>query len=78
MTYLNRFLTFTLIGWVALQVAAKATTLETHDHRAVVACTASPAACGMIIGQTEIAPGVIQTEYLQNSSDIVTVIENKN
>jgi hypothetical protein len=32
----------------------------------------------MIVGQVEIAPGVIQTEYLQNSTEIVTIIENRN
>jgi len=35
-------------------------------------------AFAMIVGQTEIAPGIIQTEYLQNSQEIVTVIEDKN
>ena len=35
-------------------------------------------AFAMIVGQVEIAPNVIQTEYLQNSTEIVTVIEKKN
>lgn len=35
-------------------------------------------AFAMIVGQTEIAPGVIQTEYLQNSQEIVAVIEDTN
>jgi len=35
-------------------------------------------AFAMIVGQVEIAPGVIQTEYLQNSSEIVTVITQPN
>jgi len=30
----------------------------------------------LIVGQVEIAPGVIQTEYLQNSK-IITIIEKK-
>lgn len=34
-------------------------------------------AFAMIVGQQEIGPGVIQTEYLQNSTEIVTVIEEK-
>ena len=34
-------------------------------------------AFAMIVGQVEIAPGVIQTEYLQNSTEIITVIEKK-
>ena len=34
-------------------------------------------AFAMIVGQVEIAPGVIQTEYLQNS-EIITIIENRN
>ena len=32
-------------------------------------------AFALIVGQVEIAPGVIQTEYLQNSTEIITVIE---
>lgn len=35
-------------------------------------------AFAMIVGQVEIAPGVIQTEYLQNSTEIITIIEKKN
>jgi hypothetical protein len=35
-------------------------------------------AFAMIVGQVEIAPGVIQTEYLQNSTEIITIIENRN
>ena len=35
-------------------------------------------AFAMILGQVEIAPNVIQTEYLQNSTEIITVIENRN
>jgi hypothetical protein len=34
-------------------------------------------ALAIIVGQVEIAPGVIQTEYLQNS-EIITIIENRN
>lgn len=34
-------------------------------------------AFAMIVGQQEIAPGVIQTEYLQNSTEIITVIEDR-
>jgi hypothetical protein len=34
-------------------------------------------AFAVIVGQVEIAPGVIQTEYLQNS-EIITIIENRN
>jgi len=30
----------------------------------------------LIVGQVEIAPGVIQTEYLQNS-EIITITEKK-
>ena len=33
-------------------------------------------ALAIIVGQVEIAPGVIQTEYLQNS-EIITIIEKK-
>jgi hypothetical protein len=32
----------------------------------------------MIVGHKEIAPNVYQTEYLQNSTEIITVIENRN
>jgi hypothetical protein len=35
-------------------------------------------AFAMIVGQVEIAPKVIQTEYLQNSTEIITIIENRN
>ena len=35
-------------------------------------------AFAMILVQVEIAPNVIQTEYLQNSTEIITVIENRN
>jgi hypothetical protein len=35
-------------------------------------------AFAMIVGQVEIAPNVIQTDYLQNSTEIITVIENRN
>lgn len=35
-------------------------------------------AFAMIVGQAEIAPNVIQTEYLHNSTQIVTVIEDRN
>ena len=35
-------------------------------------------AFAMIVGQVEIAPGVIQTEYLQNSTEIITIIEDRN
>ena len=34
-------------------------------------------AFAMIVGQVEIGPGVIQTEYLQNSTEIITIIEKK-
>lgn len=34
-------------------------------------------AFALIVGRVEIAPGIIQTEYLQNSTEIVTVIEEK-
>jgi hypothetical protein len=34
-------------------------------------------AFAMIVGQTEIGPGIIQTEYLHNSQEIVTVIEDR-
>jgi hypothetical protein len=34
-------------------------------------------AFAMIVGQQEIAPDVIQTEYLHNSTQIVTVIEKQ-
>jgi hypothetical protein len=47
MTFLTRFLTFTLIGWVALQVAAKATTNEQQEHRADLICLQTPNACGL-------------------------------
>ena len=33
-------------------------------------------AFAMIVGQVEIAPGVIQTEYLQDS-EIITITEKK-
>jgi hypothetical protein len=32
-------------------------------------------AFALIIGQQEIGPGIIQTDYLQNSTQIITVIE---
>ena len=32
----------------------------------------------LIVGQVEIGPGVIQTEYLQNSTEIITIIEDRN
>lgn len=35
-------------------------------------------AFAMIVGQTEIGPNIIQTEYLNNSTEIVTVIEDRN
>lgn len=35
-------------------------------------------AFALIVGQKEIAPNVIQTEYLHNSTEIVTVIEDRN
>ena len=34
-------------------------------------------AFAMIIGQQEIGPGLIQTEYLNNSTEIVIVIEDR-
>ena len=34
-------------------------------------------AFALIVGQKEIGPGLIQTDYLQNSTEIVTVIEDK-
>jgi len=33
-------------------------------------------AFAMIVGQVEIGPGIIQTEYLQNS-EIITITEKK-
>ena len=47
MTFLTRFLTFTLIGWVALQVAAKATTADLQERNADAVCIANPNACGL-------------------------------
>jgi hypothetical protein len=35
-------------------------------------------AFAMIVGQQEIGPGLIQTDYLQNSTEIITVIEDRN
>jgi hypothetical protein len=35
-------------------------------------------AFALIVGQTEIGPGLIQTDYLTNSTEIVTVIEDHN
>jgi hypothetical protein len=35
-------------------------------------------AFALIVGQTEIGPGLIQTDYLTNSTEIVTVIEDRN
>ncbi len=35
-------------------------------------------AFAMVVGQVEIAPNVIQTQYLVNSGEIVTVVEDKN
>ena len=32
-------------------------------------------AFALIVGQQEIGPGIIQTDYLQNSTQIITVIE---
>jgi len=34
-------------------------------------------AFAMIVGQREIGPGLIQTDYLQNSTEIVTIIEDR-
>jgi hypothetical protein len=34
-------------------------------------------AFAMIVGQQEIGPGLIQTEYLVNSTEIVTVTEDR-
>ena len=34
-------------------------------------------AFALIVGQQEIGPGIIQTDYLQNSTQIITVIEEK-
>ena len=47
MRFLTRFLTFTLIGWVAIQVAAKATTNEQQEIRAEMICLQDPTACGL-------------------------------
>jgi len=33
-------------------------------------------AFAMIVGQQEIGPGIIQTEYLNNSTEIVTVVKS--
>lgn len=35
-------------------------------------------AFAMIVGQREIGPGLIETNYLQNSTEIVTVVEDRN
>lgn len=35
-------------------------------------------AFSLIVGQTEVGPNIIQTEYLHNSTEIVTVIEDRN
>ena len=35
-------------------------------------------AFALIVGQVEIGPGLIQTEYLQNSTEIVVVVEDRN
>jgi hypothetical protein len=35
-------------------------------------------AFAMIVGHQEIAPNVFQTEYLNNSTQIITVIEERN
>jgi hypothetical protein len=35
-------------------------------------------AFALIVGQKEIAPNVIQTEYLVNSTEIVTEVEDRN
>jgi hypothetical protein len=32
-------------------------------------------AFAMIVGQKEIGPGIVQTDYLHNSTEIITVIE---
>ena len=34
-------------------------------------------AFAMIVGQQEIGPGLIQTDYLQNSTEIVTIVEDR-
>ena len=34
-------------------------------------------AFALIAGQVEIGPGIIQTEYLQNSTEIVTIVEDR-
>jgi hypothetical protein len=34
-------------------------------------------AFAMIVGQQEIGPGLIQTDYLTNSTQIVTIIEDR-
>jgi hypothetical protein len=34
-------------------------------------------AFAMIVGQQEIGPGLIQTDYLQNSTEIVVVVEDR-
>ena len=34
-------------------------------------------AFALIIGQQEIGPGIIQTDYLQNSTEIVTIVEDR-
>jgi len=33
-------------------------------------------AFAMIVGQQEIGPGIIQTEYLKNSTEIVTIVKS--
>jgi hypothetical protein len=35
-------------------------------------------AFAMIVGQVEIGPNIIQTEYLVNSTEIVTQVEDRN
>jgi hypothetical protein len=34
-------------------------------------------AFALIVGQVEIGPGLIQTDYLQNSTEIVTIVEDR-
>ena len=34
-------------------------------------------AFALIVGQVEIGPGLIQTYYLQNSTEIVTIVEDR-
>jgi hypothetical protein len=49
------------------------TTFAPEEHLMIELLTVA-----MIVGQIEIGPGIIQTDYLNNSTEIVTVIEDRN